>query len=140
MSDETNNTSEEFELKFDAAALLKVVGPLIASAGVSALVGAVMEKLKTLTATNSHKYTVAGDVNTQPTKEDTALAENEADGSKTKSTMANDDVNIQEGEVEASGTEAKASHAEASASAEGAVASRVKAGASDIETKGMKMM
>ena len=122
------------------AKVLEAVTPLITSTATSVLVSLALGAAKKLSVTNTETYTIAGKNEMHPTKKETSLAENDTAGTKTSSNMAIDEVNIQEGAVEASETEATASTAEATASEAGATASRAKAGASDVETKALKIM
>ena len=123
-----------------AESVVAVVGPLIASAAVGALVNEAMSAIAKLTATNQHHSDPTGDHDILPTKRETVLQKNETTGTSTKQSMANDDVSAQKGTVGAAQTDAKANISEATASEAGATAVRTKAGASDIETKGLKMM
>ena len=107
--------------------------------GPFALVGSVLSAVKTLTVTNMHESTIAGDNEMHPTKKETNLASNETNGATTESNLSSDEVNVQNGGIDAAETEAKASTTEATASDAGATASRVKAGASDVETKALKI-
>ncbi|HIV54730.1 MAG TPA: hypothetical protein H9898_02980 [Candidatus Anaerobiospirillum stercoravium] len=69
----------------------------------------------------------------------TAATNNETNAEKTEASAADDAVSAQNGEVKAQESEAKANTSEATALESGASAVRTKAGASDIETKAMKM-
>ena len=117
-----------------------LIGPIITSAGMSVLVGAALSAVAKLTATNQHHSDITGDHDIHPTKQETELQKNEAAGSNTKQSMAQDDVSAQKGKVNAAETNAKAATGEATATESGATAVRTKAGASDIETKALKMM
>lgn len=124
----------------DASAIVKTVAPVITSVIVGAIVSDVLAKITSYAVTNYHRFDSTGDTEMHPTKKETILAEDKVAGTKVESSMANDEVNIQGGSVEASETTATASTAEATASEAGATASRVKAGASDVETKALKLM
>lgn len=124
----------------DVTAIVKTVVPIVTSATVGLIVAEVLSEINLHVATNYHRSDSTGDTEMHPTKKETILAEDKVAGTKVESSMANDEVNIQGGSVEASETTATASTAEATASEAGATASRVKAGASDVETKALKLM
>lgn len=126
--------------KVDVKKLLGTVAPIITSAVTGAIVKIALSVIKEAVASNRKRSTVVGDEEMHPTKQETDLAENEASGAKTDSSMAADEVSIQDGGLSTVETEAKAATGEATASENGATASRVKAGASDVETKALKMM
>jgi len=120
--------------------LMGIMMPLIATASVAALVTLVLNKLCTLSSTNSKTMTLAGDVDRHPTKEETNMASNQNDGARTSASGAKDESAGQKGELKGSDTDASGATEDAKAAGAGATASNTKAGASDIETKGLKMM
>lgn len=131
---------EKIDAKALGAEVMKAIAPIIASAGMSMLVGEVLSAVQKLTATNQHHSDMTGDHDIHPTKQETTGQRNDTSASGTDESLAHDDVSSQKGEIDAAETEGKAATGEATATESGASAVRTKAGASDIETKAMKMM
>ena len=82
---------------------------------------------------------VFGNKVTAPTEDKTVLSNRETKGDNVDSSLSTDEVSAQQGEIKAAKQEGKASTTEATASEAGATASRAKGGASDIETKALKI-
>lgn len=95
--------------------------------------------IKSISSTNIHKSTVAGDSKMSPTNEETNLQESRQGASKSDAALSQDEVAAQKGKVDAAETNAKAATTEATAAEAGAQAMKTKAGACDIQTKGMKL-
>ena len=131
---------EKIDAKAVGVEVMKAAGPIIASVGVTALVEEVLSEVVKHLATNQHKSDATGDHDIHPTKQETSGQRNDTSASGTDESLAHDDVSSQKGEIDAAETEGKAATGEATASESGASAVRTKAGASDIETKGLKMM
>ena len=131
---------EKIDVKAVGDKVMKAVTPIIASAAASALVGDVLSVVLKVTATNRHHSDMTGDHDIHPTKQETTGQRNDTSASGTDESLAHDDVSAQKGEVDAAETEGKAATGEATATESGASAVRTKAGASDIETKALKMM
>ena len=131
---------EKIDVKAVGDKVMKAVGPMIASAGMSMLVGEILSGVLKATATNQHHSDMTGDHDIHATKQETTGQRNDTSASGTDESLAHDDVSSQKGEIDAAETEGKAVTGEATASESGASAVRTKAGASDIETKAMKMM
>ena len=131
---------EKIDAKAVGVEVMKAVGPMIASVGMSMLVGEVLSEVLKATATNQHHSDPTGDHDIHPTKQETSGQRNDTSASGTDESLAHDGVSSQKGEIDAAETEGKAATGEATASESGASAVRTKAGASDIETKALKMM
>jgi hypothetical protein len=121
------------------SAILAAVGPAIASAAAATVVAGAAAILSELLVTNLEEDTPAGKTGLHPTKESTSMAGADVSGAETEGKLAQDKVAAANGEVKASETEARASTGEATAATSGAAALRTKAGASDIETKALKI-
>lgn len=119
--------------------LTKVAAPIITSVVAGTLVSAALAELTKLLATNVHKSDVFGNKVTAPTEDKTVLSNRETKGDNVDSSLSTDEVSAQQGEIKAAKQEGKASTTEATASEAGATASRAKGGASDIETKALKI-
>lgn len=131
---------DEIDVQAVAECVAAKVMPMITTMAMTAVVGEVLKEVAMVTATNQHHSDVTGDHDIHPTKQETELQKNETTASSTDESMAHDDVSAQKGEVDAAETEGKAATGEATAAESGASAVRTKAGASDIETKALKMM
>ena len=131
---------EKIDAKAVGVEVVKAIAPIVASAGMSMLVGEAMSAVLKLTATNQHHSDLTGDHDIHATKQETTGQRNDTSASGTDESLAHDDVSAQKGEVDAAETEGKAATGEATATESGASAVRTKAGASDIETKALKMM
>lgn len=125
---------KELEAKLTAA-----LTPIIASAATTALVAGAMAAIEALVVTNYHKSDLTGDTEMHPTKDETTISQSETAATSTEGKLSKDEVNAQNGDVKASNMDAVATDSEATALEEGASAVRTKAGASDIETKALKM-
>jgi FlaG/FlaF family flagellin (archaellin) len=121
------------------AEILGLVGPIITSVAMEAIVVTLTAVTASLVVTNYKKSNLTGDTEMHPTKDEVALSKSEAAASETEGTLAQDTVAGVNGEVKASETEARAMTSEATAADSGASALRTKVGASDIETKALKM-
>jgi hypothetical protein len=121
------------------SAILEAVAPVIASAMVATVVAGATAVLSELLVTNLEEDTPAGKLGLHPTGEKTTMASTDVSGVETEGKLAQDKVAAANGEVKASETEARAATGEATAANSGAVALRTKAGASDIETKALKI-
>lgn len=119
--------------------LTKVAAPIITSVVAGTLVSAALAEITKLLATNVHKSNVFGNKVTAPTEDKTVLSNRETKGDNIDSSLSTDEVSAQQGEIKAAKQEGKASTTEATASEAGATASRAKGGASDIETKALKI-
>jgi hypothetical protein len=119
--------------------ILGAVAPIVGGSLAAGLAALAASELLALVTTNHEMDTPAGKVELHPTNAKTAMSSTEVEGSKTSGSLAKDDVGAVKGEVAASETEAAAAVQEATAADVGATASRTKAGASDIETKALKM-
>lgn len=119
--------------------LTKVAAPIITSVVAGTLVSAALAELTKLLATNVHKSDVFGNKIMAPTEDKTVLSNRETKGDNVDSSLSTDEVSAQQGEIKAAKQEGKASTTEATASEAGATASRAKGGASDIETKALKI-
>lgn len=119
--------------------LTEVATPIITSVVAGTLVSAALAELTKLLATNVHKSNVFGNKVTAPTEDKTVLSNRETKGDNIDSSLSTDEVSAQQGEIKAAKQEGKASTTEATASEAGATASRAKGGASDIETKALKI-
>ncbi len=119
--------------------LTKVAAPIITSVVAGTLVSAALAELTKLLATNVHKSDVFGNKIMAPTEDKTVLSNRETKGDNIDSSLSTDEVSAQQGEIKAAKQEGKASTTEATASEAGATASRAKGGASDIETKALKI-
>lgn len=119
--------------------LTEVAAPIITSVVAGTLVSAALAELTKLLATNVHKSDVFGNKVTAPTEDKTVLSNRETKGDNVDSSLSTDEVSAQQGEIKAAKQEGKASTTEATASEAGATASRAKGGASDIETKALKI-
>lgn len=119
--------------------LTEVAAPIITSVVAGTLVSAALAELTKLLATNVHKSNVFGNKVTAPTEDKTVLSNRETKGDNIDSSLSTDEVSAQQGEIKAAKQEGKASTTEATASEAGATASRAKGGASDIETKALKI-
>lgn len=119
--------------------LTKVAAPIITSVVAGTLVSAALAELTKLLATNVHKSDVFGNKIMAPTEDKTVLSNRETKGDNVDSSLSTDEVSAQQGEIKAAKQEGKASTTEATASEAGATASRTKGGASDIETKALKI-
>jgi hypothetical protein len=82
---------------------------------------------------------MAGDTEVHPTSDETCISTVNTNGEETDGVLSQDSVEGASGEVKASEVEAAADSGEATAMDSGATAVRTKAGASDIETKALKM-
>jgi len=133
-------STDSGEPNVDMSAIRGAIAGVVASAAVAAAVSWAFSKVASIAATNRMIRDVSGNRQLSPTDDEANLSEKEANGSASKSTLAHDDFDAQKGHVEASSTEAQAANTTASASDSGAVAARTKAGASDIETKALKLM
>lgn len=119
--------------------LTEVAAPIITSVVAGTLVSAALAELTKLLATNVHKSDVFGNKIMAPTEDKTVLSNRETKGDNVDSSLSTDEVSAQQGEIKAAKQEGKASTTEATASEAGATASRAKGGASDIETKALKI-
>ena len=119
--------------------LTEVAAPIITSVVAGTLVSAALAESTKLLATNVHKSNVFGNKVTAPTEDKTVLSNRETKGDNIDSSLSTDEVSAQQGEIKAAKQEGKASTTEATASEAGATASRAKGGASDIETKALKI-
>lgn len=119
--------------------LTEVAAPIITSVVAGTLVSAALAEITKLLATNVHKSDVFGNKVTAPTEDKTVLSNRETKGDNVDSSLSTDEVSAQQGEIKAAKQEGKASTTEATASEAGATASRAKGGASDIETKALKI-
>ena len=119
--------------------LTEVAAPIITSVVAGTLVSAALAELTKLLATNVHKSDVFGNKIMAPTEDKTVLSNRETKGDSVDSSLSTDEVSAQQGEIKAAKQEGKASTSEATASEAGATASRAKGGASDIETKALKI-
>ncbi|MDT3693483.1 MAG: hypothetical protein ROM03_03640 [Mucispirillum sp.] len=119
--------------------LTEVAAPIITSVVAGTLVSAALAEITKLLATNVHKSNVFGNKVTAPTEDKTVLSNRETKGDNIDSSLSTDEVSAQQGEIKAAKQEGKASTTEATASEAGATASRAKGGASDIETKALKI-
>lgn len=119
--------------------LTEVAAPIITSVVAGTLVSAALAELTKLLATNVHKSNIFGNKVTAPTEDKTVLSNRETKGDNVDSSLSTDEVSAQQGEIKAAKQEGKASTTEATASEAGATASRAKGGASDIETKALKI-
>ena len=119
--------------------LTEVAAPIITSVVAGTLVSAALAELTKLLATNVHKSDVFGNKIMAPTEDKTVLSNRETKGDNIDSSLSTDEVSAQQGEIKAAKQEGKASTTEATASEAGATASRAKGGASDIETKALKI-
>lgn len=119
--------------------LTKVAAPIITSVVAGTLVSAALAEITKLLATNVHKSDVFGNKIMAPTEDKTVLSNRETKGDNVDSSLSTDEVSAQQGEIKAAKQEGKASTTEATASEAGATASRAKGGASDIETKALKI-
>ncbi|MDR2483788.1 MAG: hypothetical protein LBD55_00125 [Treponema sp.] len=120
-------------------AILKDVAPIIGGAVAAMCVAAVAAEVTQLLATNLKQSGLTGDSSIKPTDDETTVSKSEVAASETEGKVAQDKVAASEGEVLANETEARASTGEATAAESGASALRTKEGASDIETKALKM-
>ena len=118
--------------------ILQNVGPIIGSASVGLLVAGIGALLMYL-GINMKSSTMKGDSNIQPTKDDVSVSQVEATAKDTDASMAKDELTAKDGDLSAAKTDAAASDGEATALESGASAARTKAGAADVETKGLKM-
>lgn len=125
--------------KEEKAKLSAEVTPIITSMATSMLVSAALAELTKLLATNVHKSNIFGNKVTAPTEDKTVLSNRETKGDNIDSSLSTDEVSAQQGEIKAAKQEGKASTTETTASEAGATASRAKGGASDIETKALKI-
>ncbi len=125
--------------KEEKAKLSKEVTPLITSVATGMLVSMALSAVTKLLATNVHKSNVFGNKVIVPTEDKTVLSNRETKGDSIDSSLSTDEVSAQQGEIKAAKQEGKASTSEATASEAGATASRAKGGASDIETKALKI-
>ncbi|GHV91025.1 hypothetical protein AGMMS50268_15280 [Spirochaetia bacterium] len=121
------------------SSISSATGPIIASIGTAALVAAVGALIAELLMINFSQSSLVGDKEMHPTKDEMAASSSEVAASEKEGKLAQDTVAGVNGEVKASETEAKAQTGEATAAESGASALRTKAGASDIETKALKM-
>ncbi|MDR2759471.1 MAG: hypothetical protein LBB78_08820 [Spirochaetaceae bacterium] len=120
-------------------ALTKELNPLYISMG-AVVGGALLSRgIAGLIAINYKSRTMAGDTEIHPTANATKLSKVETTATETEGKLAYDKVAGVNGEVKAQETEALAAAIEALAMESGASACRTKAGASDIETKALKM-
>jgi hypothetical protein len=119
--------------------ILADVAPLIGAPLAGGLVAAAGAALLALISTNHEMDTPAGKVELHPTGQNTTMANSEVAGAETEGKLAKDEVDAVNGEVKAAETEARASTGEATALTGGAAALRTKVGASDIETKALKI-
>lgn len=117
----------------------KVAKPMITSMATAALVSAALSGISKLLATNIRKSNLTGNKIISPTEDKTVLSNRETKGDNVDSSLSTDEVSAQQGEIKAAKQEGKASTTEATASEAGATASRAKGGASDIETKALKI-
>lgn len=125
--------------KEEKEAFAKAIKPMITSMATSALVSAALAGISKLLATNIHESNLTGNKVIAPTEDKTVLSNRETKGDNVDSSLSTDEVSAQQGEVKAAQQEGKASTSEATASESGAAASRTKGGASDIETKALKI-
>jgi hypothetical protein len=119
--------------------ILDEVGPIIASSMAAGLVAAAGAAIIEMVAINYHSSTMAGDTSIKPTDDETTISKVETAATETEGKVAQDKVAASEGEVLANETEARAFTGEAVAAESGASAIRTKEGATDIETKALKM-
>ncbi|MDR1247995.1 MAG: hypothetical protein LBK63_01715 [Treponema sp.] len=109
--------------------------------GVGATYGAALVggAIAALIAVNYKSSTMAGDNGVHPTNNETGISTVKTSGVETDGALAVDSVEGASGSVKANETDATALTGEATAMDSGATALRTKAGASDIETKALKM-
>lgn len=119
--------------------LTNKIGAVIASAVLGIAVGAIVSALLKLAVTNIKTKNIAGNKTIAPTEDKTVVNKSETTAKNTDSSLASDEVASSKGELKAKEQEAKAATDEATASETGTAASRVKSGASDVETKSLKM-
>jgi hypothetical protein len=119
--------------------ILANVMPLIASFGTAALVAAAAAIFTKLSAINFKSSSMAGDKQMKPTDDDVSISKSETAGAEAEGKLAQDKVAGANGEVKAAETEARVQTGEVTASDGGVSALRTKAGATDIETKALKM-
>ncbi len=113
----------------------KVVGGALMGLATSAIVGG----LTSLLGSNIKESDVSGDRVATPTEDKTALHAGKATGNETDGSLAKDEANAQQGEVDGSKTDADANANAALANENGAKAMTTEAGAMDVATKGMKI-
>jgi hypothetical protein len=115
------------------------VSPQLISVGATYGAALVGGAIAALIAVNYKSRTMAGDNGVHPTNNETGISTVKTSGVETDGALALDTVEGANGNVKASETEALAVTGEATALDSGASALRTKAGASDIETKALKM-
>ncbi|MDR1986069.1 MAG: hypothetical protein LBP88_03730 [Treponema sp.] len=120
-------------------AIMNDVGPLIVSAGITMAVAFVTGAVLELIGTNIKTSSLTGDEGIHPTKDETAINNVDTTANEVDGSLNQDGVAGRNGAVKADETDASALTGEATASESGVSALRTKTGASDIETKALKM-
>jgi len=139
------NADENFELpdvtkNVDIQNLVTSMAmPMITSAAMTALVGGAMALISQLVVTNFKESDVTGDKGMHPTTDEANMSKVDAGAQSTDGALMKDKVSGMDGDVAGNKNEAGLMADEASAMDMGATAVRTKAGASDIETKLLKM-
>ena len=130
----------DLTLDDDSTKLLKeLAAPIVGSVMATAAVAAAVAIITKLVVTNYKRNDLTGDTEMKPTDDDVAISKVESSASGVDAALSKDEVTGVDGDLSAAQTEALALTGEATALESGAAAARTKAGAADIETKGLKM-
>jgi hypothetical protein len=132
----------EANMKLDkdtATIIEELTKPIVTSIAVGAAVAFAAALITELVVTNYKNNSLAGDKEVKATEDGAALNKSEVAGKETEGKLKQDKVAGANGDIKANQLEGKLSTGEATAAESGASALRSKAGASDIETKALKM-
>ena len=138
--EEMDKVMDELQVDGETESMVKdLMGPIIGSAMFAAVAAAAMAVITMLSVTNYKNNNVTGDTEYRPTENEANMNKVEVAAKETDGNLSKDEVTGVDGNLAASQLEGHASTGEATALESGATAARAKAGAADIETKGLKI-